>query len=506
MGAVWRKGCRAALLLIAIPPGVEMRSRTETMRRSFGFLLLLLPVILLAACSRNHPPLPAGATRGQRDPEFDRLAEAVVEAEFRFDPVGGTLLGFHDHDDELPRYSVEAVKARVAELDDFLEGVTAFSPEDLSAERWADREILRQRLTYQLWELTERRVAEQDVIRYTYAPFLAIARMTEMAQGAQREAVFRKIVARLRQIPRLVDQGAFNLHDLTKVQILFAVDSIDGAITFLKQELPSIVPRKLRREFLEAVVPAISALERFLSFFESQFEYGGAEREPRLGALPFQQLLARAYEIDYSIERLTEIATTEMKRLDGEILALSRKIDAVRDPRTILREVGLGRFTEYPNPAILAAFYRSDFEACRRFLADLSPPQIELPPAHPIEVGVAPSVMKGMIKLGRAIQYFPPLSQETPGFVYFARIDLTQNEERLRRAFGRHNEERRDVFAVRSAYPGLHLQAVVQRSLASPVRRSARSEIFTFGWAGYAENLMARAGFLSERARLWMLF
>jgi uncharacterized protein (DUF885 family) len=67
------------------------------------------------------------------------------------------------------------------------------------------------------------------------------------------------------------------------------------------------------------------------------------------------------------------------------------------------------------------------------------------------------------------------------------------------------------VVALHEGYPGHHLQYMIAYEHLSPFRRVYASEVFTEGWALYAEELMYRAGFYTSplarltqlRMRLW---
>ena len=66
---------------------------------------------MLAACRQREPASSKTAASG--DAEFQRVASAVLDATFRFQPTNATYLGIHTYDDKIEDYSRQGVAAEL---------------------------------------------------------------------------------------------------------------------------------------------------------------------------------------------------------------------------------------------------------------------------------------------------------------------------------------------------------------------------------------------------------
>src|SRR5262245_43066183 len=99
--------------------------------------LSLVPVVLPACASERAP-----AASGSGDAAFTRLANQILQDDFRRHPSAATDLGIHPYDSNLENLSRTARLAESAALKRFREQLAAIDPATLGFARQLDREQL----------------------------------------------------------------------------------------------------------------------------------------------------------------------------------------------------------------------------------------------------------------------------------------------------------------------------------------------------------------------------
>jgi uncharacterized protein (DUF885 family) len=93
--------------------------------------------------------------------------------------------------------------------------------------------------------------------------------------------------------------------------------------------------------------------------------------------------------------------------------------------------------------------------------------------------------------------YLPgaPLIEGSPGIFFVTPVKWTPFWWRFRKNLAEHDRPRMNITVVHESYPGHHLQYSRAREHPSRLRRLFDDDIFSEGWAMYAENLMIELGF-----------
>jgi len=153
----------------------------------------------------------------QRDAEFYRKAEGLIQRMLEEAPTAATHLGDHRYDDRLGRHTEEDIERRVAHLHAALAELESLPPEGLSPEAGIDREVLLGLVRAFLRGLEVLRGHVRDPGYYSGecldGVFTLIVR--DFAPLPER---LRSALGRLREVPRLLAEGVdvwgCPIHDL----------------------------------------------------------------------------------------------------------------------------------------------------------------------------------------------------------------------------------------------------------------------------------------------------
>lgn len=425
--------------------------------------------------------------------DFHRLAEEVVDDLLAVDPVGATWLGDHRHDGELPDRSATGVASALVRIDDAVTALDAVDDVELAVGDQVDLEILRSGLLSWRFELA-------DVRRHTWDPmvwnpgtalYLLVARDTlprdERAVSAR---------SRLAAVPDLLATARASLADMPQIHVETALAQLvgtrglfDGPVRDLVADAP-------------LVDAALGAVDGFHGWLEERLP--SATRDPRLGARLYAGALWHSLDDDVTADDLLADATAhldvlsaEMAELAGEYLGdapragtVRAALDAIAAGAPVTDATVLGQ--------VEAALARATgFVADRGLVTDpgLDVRVIEMPEIH----------------RGTAVAYCdapgPLETASVPTFVAVAPTPAGWTAERVESFYREYNGVQLHDLTVHEAMPGHVLQLARARECIRPtrVRAAGMSGPFVEGWAVYAEEMLAAAGYApddSPRSRL----
>jgi hypothetical protein len=163
---------------------------------------------------------------------WDKLVDRYFdEAVFPYNPSAATQAGFHNWDDRLENLSVEAVHRQTGILRLFEKEVTAFPGQP------ADRDLVLSNIRSTLLSLEAVRMWEKNPDLYSStasnAAFVIMSR--SFAPPAVR---LRSLIAREKQVPKLLLDARINLKNPPKIYTEVALDQLPGIIGFFQKDVP----------------------------------------------------------------------------------------------------------------------------------------------------------------------------------------------------------------------------------------------------------------------------
>src|SRR3954471_11907936 len=152
-------------------------------------------------------------------------------------PTNATFDGVHLHDDLLEDLSRAAIDAQVRDLGGFARRLAAIDPSRLTETERLERPALDANIRARLFELESVRTWERNPQCYgdLVSTSLAGQVLFEYAPLAERA---RRILSKLRQVPRLIQAARDNIKDPPGIYIKVGLESMRGTLRFIDEDLP----------------------------------------------------------------------------------------------------------------------------------------------------------------------------------------------------------------------------------------------------------------------------
>jgi uncharacterized protein (DUF885 family) len=408
-------------------------------------------------------------------------------------PTHAFFDGVHTHDDLLEDFSRSAVDSHVRELGNFERRLGAIGRDALTPTQQVDHSIVESHVRARIHDLEKVRNWERNPQMYADVIALTLAGQV-LFQYAPAPERARRILSKLRQVPRLLQSARDNIKDPPGIFIKTAVETLRGVRTFIDRDLPrglaAVDDLSLLGDLADASTEAGQAIGAYADYLET--EVGPKARGTfRLGRERFETKLLLEEGINLSAQKLLEIGQRALAEVQEEFRAVAKKAGGKdkKDPLDVWRGVK----EQHPAPGQLVETARGQVEELQGFLKKHR--LVSLPNGAPLAIGATPPFYRWTF----ASLWMPGPFEARPlgAHFYVTEADPTWPAERQA-------EHQRDfcdaamwAISMHEAYPGhfLHFQHV--RSVESTLRKSLLFAPMSFveGWAHYAEQMMFEQGF-----------
>jgi uncharacterized protein (DUF885 family) len=180
------------------------------------------------------------------------------------------------------------------------------------------------------------------------------------------EERLRSLVARERQMPRLLDEARKNLHNPPRVFTEIALEQLPGIEDFFAKDVPSafagVKDKKLLREFAESNAGVVNALKAYESWMKRDL-LPRSHGDFRLGAENFRRKLEVEEMVDIPLDRLRAVGEENLRRNQREFQRVAKLLDASKTPAELLAEIE----KEHPAGDQLLTAFRGTLEKIRGF-------------------------------------------------------------------------------------------------------------------------------------------
>jgi uncharacterized protein (DUF885 family) len=427
---------------------------------------------------------------------FRDVATRVLDALLEASPERATDLGDHRFDDRLTDYSAPASAARATMLTEALAALDDVDDTGLLPDDRVDLEILRTRVTGDLWELTELRPHERDPLIHLPGEGLYPLIARESLPPADR---LRALTSRLAQVPERLATAREVLHDLPRLHVETAIAQARGTHDLLTAELEPLLQQEtgLADRAAAARDDALAALTEHVRWLETQLPV--ADGDPRLGEQAYAARLWYTLDTETAPDALLTRAESDLQAIEEELAELASDLAGAPPRDGQVREM-LDR-----SAALAPVTDLTILGLCRTALTDLTARVTELDlvsvPDAPVQIIVMPEARRGLgVAYCDAPGPLEPLGadgdQPLPTFFAVSPTPEGWDEERVASFYREYNGHLLRNLTVHEAMPGhvLQLAHAARYQGATRVRAAARSGPFIEGWAVYAEELVARAG------------
>jgi uncharacterized protein (DUF885 family) len=425
--------------------------------------------------------------------EFADLAQRFLDETFQDHPVLASQLGLDGYDDRLDDLSEAAFADRsrrsAAWLDrfDHLDD-SACATFDERLDRDLIRSTLRGRAILDDW-LMWRRQPE------TYlGPGLG-GIFTLFLHRLRPEAdLGRAAIARLRAIPRVLEDGRRNLKaELTpRLYVERAVRQARAGARYLGEILPrEVEDSTLQGELADWGGIAAGGMEVYADFLESSI-LPRANGEYAIGAERYTRLLREKELLQDDASALRERGRREYDRLAENLRQSAQTIDRTDDWSRVLEQLNL----DHPStPEAMLQTYSEWTERARQFLVEHD--LVTLPQGEACSVEPSPLFQRPVTAVA-SYNSPPPFSTSMRGHFFVPFPPDGASEQEVQQRLENNSYAAIPTTSVHEAYPGHHWQLVMAKSNPSRVRRTFRTPYFSEGWGLYAEQVMREQGFFSD--------
>jgi len=459
---------------------------------------MLIPILALA--------LAAAPANG--DGRFEAFAQKYIQELLDRDPETATRLGEHRNDARLNDYSAAGVQKDLAAARSALAEVSRIELATLSSEDAVDARILRNRLDSQIYELATIRGWQWNPLLYNPGGAIYALVSREFAPPEQR---LRSVIGRLNGVPGVVAAAKENLKMPPRVHTETAILQIKGTVRLVKEQLEPLAKQvpALEKEFRAAQAGALSALEGYQEWLEKDL-LTRSTGEFRLGDVKFRKKLRFALDSDLSKEEILRRAEADLREthaaMHAAALQLWPKLFPGKPPpedrapaiKAVLDEAA----RKHPGNETVIAQASRDLAEVTTFVRERG---IVTMLDEPLEIAPTPEFQRGVAVASCSPP--GPLEKNAKTFYYISPTPQDWPASRVESFFREYNDDMLREITIHEAMPGHYLQLAHANRFRAPtlIRGVVASGTFIEGWATYAEQLMADAGYGGPEVRLQQL-
>ena len=443
------------------------------------------------------------------DERFAALAHQTLDDLLGYQPTLATALGEHRHDDRLDDCRPAALDAERRMLASHLTALTELDRSGLDRVNAIDAELLTARVEERIFELDQLREHEWNplVANPGTALYLLLAR--EFAPLPDR---LRSLGGRMAAVPDALAAARSALGAMPRVHVETAISQFEGTRNLLVGDLEEALTKAetLRREVVPARQAALEAIDEHVAWLRDRLAAidSGREpaRDPRIGSELYIAKLAHRLDAASDADAILARAEADLERVTAEIGEVAARLSGVpagSGSPGLVRQVLDELANEHPDNDTIVGLARDTLAKTTEFVREHDLVTVY---DDPVEIIVMPEIHRGV-----AVAYCdPPGPLETAALPTFYAISPTPSEwpsDRVTSFFREYNNHMIHNLTVHEAMPGHVLQLGHSRRFRAPtqVRAAFWSGPFSEGWAVYAEELMAAAGYGGDPVRMQQL-
>jgi len=450
---------------------------------------------------------------GGRAQEADqRLAVAFkgwLDEYIAMQPFLGTRWGDHRFANKLEDLSPAGREKIVSHTRKTLDSLNKeFDPKQLSPDGRVDLATWKTGLERSLW--IEENLAPLDTDPRSYNEYTTDSTYLLVTQTTlPKAAVTKACLARIREVPRLLQQARANLgakkssRPPVRVFVETAIRQVPGSIAWYKSGLAEALGQgegaeEVRRE-AAALVPLFEGYRRFL---EKEVLPRSSDQW-KLGPRLFAQKLEYELEADISAAEVLAEAEREFARVESEMAALSRTLWPTFFPgkaqlpdtpegrrettRRVIAEVSRDRGTV----DTLVKDAKNGAEKLKAFIRKRG--LLKLPEPDRCDILEMPEFQRG-----NSVAYLnnaPPLDFEARSVYAISPPPKDWDARRVESFLDEYNHRMMQILTLHEAYPGHYVQLEYANRNPSLVRRIFASGVYIEGWAVHMEQVMLDEGY-----------
>ena len=405
-------------------------------------------------------------------------------------PTLATLDGTHLHDDLLEDLSRPGVDAHVRALSGFGRRLRQMDAGALPPTERIEHPIVASNIEARMFDLEEVRTWERSPQLYADLLGTSLAGQTLFAYAPEADRA-RRIVSKLRQVPRLVQSARDNIKECPGIFVKTGLESWRGILKFIDADLPrafsGLDDLHILGDLADTSTEASTAVKSYIEYLETDLA-PRAKASFRLGRDKFEKKLKLEEGITLPADKLLAIALRELHEVQEEFRNVAGRLNG-GDPAATWREAKL----QHPAPGEAVKAAQAQVKELEEFLRRQS--IVGLPDAEPVVVAPTPDFYRWTF----ASMWTPGPFETKPSraYYYLTDVDRSWPPERQEEHMRDFNFPTLWNISIHEVYPGHFLHYQHLRQVDSKVRKStffAPASVVE-GWAHYCEQMMIEAGF-----------
>jgi uncharacterized protein (DUF885 family) len=453
----------------------------------------------------------ANTTKQTADRQFEQLAKDYIERLMENSPEWATILGDHRFDNRLADYTLAGVNKRRALNEEFLAKLKAIDFSKLSKANNVDARIMRDNLEYNIFQIDVLREHEWNPLAYNIGG--AIDNLVSRNFAPLNERLT-NLKSRLEAVPSVVAAAKANLKNPPRVYTETAAQQNAGVVGLIKNDLEQFLAEapEMKTALQPAREKAIAALEDYGRWLKEDL-LPRSNGDFRIGDRKFRQKLKYALESDLPKEELLKRAEADLRATQEAMYAVALPLykkyfpnendqTKLADKRIVSKAV-LNKLAETrPDNDTIVAQAEKDLAESTEFVRKNN---LVTVPDEPVKIIVMPEYQRGV-----AVAYCDssgPFEKRKETFYAISPTPKDWTAQRVESFFREYNDYMLENLTVHEAMPGHYLQLMHANRFKAPtmVRAVFTSGSFVEGWAVYAEQLMAEAGYGGAEVRMQQL-
>ena len=437
------------------------------------------------------------------DQNLEAFFKSYLDETFRLRPMMATELGDHRFDaqlDDLSPASRKTWREKAQQTLDELPKKIDYAK--LSRDGQIDFEIFQHSLKHQLWLTDNLHPFEEDPRAYNgYINDSVYALLTQSTMPLETNVA--NCIARMGQIPRVVEQAEQNLKNPPHTHTETAIRQNRGAIAFYESGIYDFAGKTAQLAALkEAATPVVSCLKEYQQFLERNL-LPRANGEWRLGPEKFAEKFELELDAGVTADQVLADAESEFARVQRDMYVISRQMwsryfpkealppDDVEGRRSTIERVLAAVAKDHGRPEDLVRDMKARVARLKQFIKTRD--ILRLPEPDHCQVVEMPE-----FKRGNSTAYMeapPPLDPNATGHLAVSPPPKDWDLQKVKSYLEEYNSHMLDVLTIHEGYPGHSVQLEYMNQNPSLMRRVLQSGVYIEGWAVYTEQMMLDQGY-----------
>jgi uncharacterized protein (DUF885 family) len=313
------------------------------------------------------------------------------------------------------------------------------------------------------------------------------------------------VIGRLNMVPDVVAAAKANLKNPPKIHVETAINQNKGTIALINKEAAEFAKQApgLDAEFKAAQKRAVDALTGYGTWLHDDV-LPHANGDFRIGEEKFRKKLRFSLDSDLTKEEILAHAEADLKATQDSMYETALKLGAKPDDdrRKVIKATLDKLADHHPTNENIIALAEKDLAETTAFVRKHN---LVTVPKEPIQVTPTPEFNRGI----SVASCNPPGALEKNGktFFYISPTPADWPAQRVESFFREYNDYMLQDLTIHEGMPGHYLQLAHSNHFHAPtkIRAIYDNGPFVEGWATYAEQFMAEAGYGGPEVRMQQL-